>query len=93
MLAKTPLKDLAIMWAAQQPAHHSYDWQLGCRCVCAQFADSIGRRDEWDAFMRTTASALYPEWAELNRIAQGDPAKRHWTMGGFLTRLRESVNA
>jgi len=86
MLAKTPLGAQMYHWAAGKNPNEAYNWSNNCECACAQFADSIGKTDEWlsDLFKPGT------EWHDLNYTARGSDgwvSKEDWTFGELTKRL------
>lgn len=89
MLAKTPLRDLAIAWLEQQKPSKQYNWAIVEHCACAQIAKAIDRYDEWAMSQSPTYSASSIEerdlWRDLNMVAYNRPR----TFGGMLKRLRE----
>lgn len=92
MLAKTPLKDLAIAWLRAKDPNEGYNWRCGHSCACGQMATAFGRRDEWDQFRgdwQLLVPVKYREWCSLNHVARGG-GPRDWTFGKFLQRLEEA---
>lgn len=96
MLAKTPLRDLAIAWLEQQDPNEQYNWSNPYQCACAKMAGALDRKYEW-----LSDRGSYPasvnirtrEWYDLNTIARGPVNKDSdrsvdWTYGKFLERLK-----
>jgi hypothetical protein len=63
MLARTPLYDLMVAWLQQQDPKITYNWDNGCDCACARFADATGRHEEWAEYMRGVGQ--YGNWVQV----------------------------
>jgi hypothetical protein len=93
MLARTPLRDLAIGWLEGQDPAGRYDWDDPVNCGCGQLARALRRSPEWIKALTTLQGGQFRgEWHELNVILRGDWNKPvDWTFGGFLGRLRAAA--
>ncbi len=88
MLAKTPLRDLMILWLEEQDPQVWYPWDDPGDCACARFACSVcgDRAYEWFEGV-TGLHHLSDEWEALNAAARGK-LMRQWTYGQLLQRLK-----
>jgi len=89
MLAKTPLKDQMLAFLETKRSNEKYNW-LNCHhCACAQFAESVGRSEEWyDAIRGGGPVPNVQEWKALDCVARGS-GEESWTFGKMRKRLLE----
>jgi len=92
MLAKTPLRDLMILWLEGQDPHAWYPWDNPADCACARFARTLSsdRAHGWFEGI-TGVHRLSDEWTALNEAALGAGVfkqTREWTYGRLLQRLK-----
>ena len=66
------------------PPEEIYEYSKSEACACAQWAESMGRFDEWYC---KWAEGDTP-WGKVDRIAEIQP----WTFGALAKRLRAAAN-
>jgi len=99
MLARTPLRTLAIEWLKTKNPNEGYRWNDGNICACAQLAHNLGRFKEWRIFVEVLSGtealneisfgdkSAMADWKHLNIVAARGGAQDH-TFGKLLERLQ-----